>query len=162
MITTAGILAATVAFVAPAGTAFATDKPADKPPAKEKAPKEKAAKKQKPAQPAKKGRTAEGVTKGSGAGIVEKSTACFGQAPRIDKVNPDEVKPGEKVTITGKDFGAKGCLSSVSFGPGNPAKFEQKDESQVTVTVPSTKKKGIVLLTLTTASGEDSKPVFIK
>jgi hypothetical protein len=109
-----------------------------------------------------KSRIAEGATKASGAEIVRKSTACFGTAPKIEKIDPDEVKAGDKVTITGRDFGVPGCLSSVSFGPGNPAKFEQKNESQVTATVPSLKRKGIVLLTLTTASGEDSKPVFIK
>ncbi|MGH7230640.1 MAG: IPT/TIG domain-containing protein [Nitrospiraceae bacterium] len=133
-----------------------------KPESKEKpAEKGKPAKKEK-GQPAKKSRITEGATKASGAGIVAKSTACFGQAPKIEKVSPDEVKAGDKVTITGQDFGAAGCLSSVSFGPGNQAKFQQKNETTVTATVPSTKKKGLVILTLTTASGEDSKPVLIK
>jgi hypothetical protein len=128
------------------------DKPAEKakPAKKETAP------------PAKKSRMREGATKASGAGIVEKSQACFGQAPKIGKVTPDEVKAGDRVTITGTDFGSRGCLNSVSFGPGNQAKFEQKNETEITATVPSTKKKGLVILTLTTASGEDSKPVLIK
>jgi hypothetical protein len=150
----------------------ATEKPAEKekqagitekekPAPKETPAKDKPGKKEKP-QPTKKSRTMEGATKASGARIVDKSTACFGQTPKIDKVSPDEVKSGDKVTITGKDFGAAGCLASISFGPGNPAKFEQKNDMTVTATVPSIKKKGLVILTLTTASGEDSKPVLIK
>ena len=76
-------------------------------------------------------------------------------------VKPDEGKTGDKVTITGTNFGATGCLSSVSFGPGSPATFVHVNESTVTATVPSGK-KGIRLLTVTTASGEDSKPFFVK
>jgi len=123
--------------------------------------KEKPAKKPK-AQSAQKGRVIEGATRASGADKVTKSTACFGVTPKIDHVTPDEVKAGDTITITGKDFGSAGCLSSISFGPGNQATFEQKDESVVTATVPALKKKGIVLLTVTTASGEDSKAVFVK
>jgi len=123
--------------------------------------KEKPAKKPK-AQSAQKGRVTEGATKASGADKVTKATACFGVTPKIDHVTPDEVKAGDTITITGKDFGSAGCLSSISFGPGNQATFEQKDETVVTATVPAIKKKGIVLLTVTTASGEDSKAVFVK
>jgi hypothetical protein len=83
-------------------------------------------------------------------------------APKIEKVKPDEGKAGDKVTIAGSSFGAKGCLTAVSFGPGNPAKFEHVNETTVTATVPAVKKKGIHLLTVTTASGEDSKAFLVK
>ena len=122
---------------------------------------EKPAKKEKSAQPAKKGTTSQGATKASGAGIVTKATACFGDPPKIESVKPDEGKSGDKVTIKGKNFGAPGCLSTVSFGSGNPAKFVHVDETTVTATVPSGK-KGIHLLSVTTASGGDSKPFFVK
>jgi hypothetical protein len=133
-----------------------------KPTPKDTRAEKKPAKKPKATQPTPRGRFSEGATKASGAGIVEKAVACFGQAPKIEKIDPDEVKAGDKVTIIGKDFGMAGCLNSISFGPGNPAKFEQKDETEITAIVPSIKKSGMVLLTLTTASGEDSKPVFIE
>src|SRR5438046_3329161 len=51
------------------------------------------------------------------AAIAAKAASCFGITPKIEKVTPDEVKPGDRVTITGHDFGASGCLRSVSFGP---------------------------------------------
>ncbi|MBI3806713.1 MAG: IPT/TIG domain-containing protein [Nitrospirae bacterium] len=90
-----------------------------------------------------------------------KSTACFGEAPKLDKVTPDEGKAGDKVTITGSSFGTTACLRGVSFGPGHPAQFHQTNDS-ITATVPSGGKKGLVLLSVTTASGENSKPFLVK
>jgi len=116
------------------------------------AEKEKPAKKEKSVQPAKKGTPSKGATK---------ATACFGDAPKIESMKPDEGKSGDKITIRGKNFGTPGCLSSISFGSGLPAKFVHVNESTVTATVPSGK-KGLHLLSVTTASGEDSKPFFMK
>lgn len=90
-----------------------------------------------------------------------KAQSCYGEAPRLDKLTPDEGKAGDKVTITGTSFGEAACLRSVSFGPGHPAKFQQTNDS-ITTTVPSGGKKGMVLLTVTTASGENSKPFLVK
>jgi hypothetical protein len=90
-----------------------------------------------------------------------KAQSCYGEAPKLDKLTPDEGKAGDKVTITGTSFGAAACLRSVSFGPGHPAQFQQTNDS-ITATVPSGGKKGMVLLTVTTASGENSKPFLVK
>ena len=90
-----------------------------------------------------------------------KAQSCFGEAPQLDKLTPDEGKAGDKVTITGSNFGAEACLRGVSFGPGHPAKFKQTKDS-ITTTVPSGGKKGLVLLTVTTASGENSKSFLMK
>jgi hypothetical protein len=90
-----------------------------------------------------------------------KGQSCFGEAPKLDKLTPDEGKAGDKVTITGSNFGAAACLRGVSFGPGHPAQFKQTNDS-ITTTVPSGGKKGLVLLTVTTASGESSKPFLVK
>jgi len=90
-----------------------------------------------------------------------KAPSCFGEAPKLDKVTPDEGKAGDKVTITGTNFGEAACLRGVSFGPGHPAQFKQTDNS-ITTTVPKGGKKGLVLLTITTASGENSKPFLVK
>ena len=90
-----------------------------------------------------------------------KASSCFGEAPKLDKVTPDEGKAGDKVTITGTSFGEAACLRGVSFGPGHPAKFQQTNDL-ISTTVPSGGKKGLVLLTVTTASGENSKPFLVK
>ena len=87
--------------------------------------------------------------------------SCFGEAPNLDKLTPDEGEAGDKVTITGTNFGEAACLRGVSFGPGHPAQFQQTDDG-ITTTVPSGGTKGLVLLTVTTASGENSRPFLIK
>ena len=101
-------------------------------------------------------------TKASGAAIVTKSRSCVGDTPKIAKVQPDEGKPGDKVTVTGVNFGAPGCLTTVSFGPGSEAKFTQLGDTSLTATVPAGAKRGIKLLTLTAATGEDSKPFLVR
>ena len=90
-----------------------------------------------------------------------KADSCFGEAPTLDKLTPDEGKAGDRVIVTGTNFGEAACLRGVSFGPGHPAQFQQTIDS-ITTTVPSGGKKGLVLLTVTTASGENSRPFLVK
>jgi len=131
------------------GNAFADEKakPAKKPTASPaaKAPKSKT---EKP-----KFQTAEKAAQGK---------TCFGEAPTITKLTPDEGKAGDKVTITGMNFGSADCLRGVSFGPGHGAEFKLKDDSTLTATVPKGGRKGLAIVTVTTASGEDSKPFLVK
>lgn len=97
----------------------------------------------------------------STAEIAGKAPSCFGEAPTLNKLSPDQGKAGDKVTITGTNFGADTCMRGVSFGPGHPAQFRQTNDS-IATTVPSGGKKGLVLLTVTTASGESSRPFLVK
>ena len=92
---------------------------------------------------------------------LTKGRVCSGETPKIKKVTPDEGKPGDKVTITGENFGDAGCVSVVSFGPGSPSKFTQVDNKTITATV-TNGKKGLELLTVTGATGEDTKPFLRK
>ncbi len=96
------------------------------------------------------------------AETAAKAKACFGVAPHIDKLVPDEGKPGAKVTIKGAQFGSPHCLRSVSFGPGQAAAFTMRNESTIQTTVPTIGRKGLVIVTVTTASGEDSKAFLVK
>jgi len=97
----------------------------------------------------------------SGADHVGKVRDCSSAMPKIKKVTPDEGRTGDKVTITGANFGKAGCVSGVSFGPGSPAKFTQRDDKTVTATVPDGN-KGLEMLTLTGFTGEDSKAFLRK
>jgi outer membrane biosynthesis protein TonB len=90
------------------------------------------------------------------------TAACFGIAPRIDELVPDEGEPGEQVTIKGAEFGTPDCLRGVSFGPGQASTFTLKDQSTISTTVPADGRKGLVMVTVTTASGEDSKVFLVK
>ena len=77
-------------------------------------------------------------------------------------MTPDEGKAGDKVTISGRNFGPVECLRSLSFGPGNPATFKLDNPTQITATVPTGRRKGMAMMTVTTASGEDSKAFLVK
>jgi len=81
---------------------------------------------------------------------------CPGVGPSIKKVTPDEGKAGDKVTITGENFGQPGCISDVSFGPGGTAKFTQAGDTTITVTVPAGN-KGREFLTVTGFTGTATK-----
>lgn len=125
---------------------------------KEKKP----AKKPDAAQSAKAPSSKAGGKKYQTAETAGKAKACFGEAPKIDKVTPDEGKAGDKVTVTGTKFGSLDCLRSVSFGPGHAATFAMQNATTITATVPAGGRKGLAILTVTTASGEDSKPFLVK
>jgi hypothetical protein len=144
-----GVLALSLAAICPAGT-WATE------PVKQ----EKKAKK--PAQ-VRKSAVAPKTTapKFATAETAGKAPSCFGEAPMLDKLTPDEGKAGVQVVITGTNFGEAACLRGVSFGPGHPAQFRQTNDS-ITTTVPKGGKKGLVLLTVTTSSGENSRPFLVK
>ena len=101
-------------------------------------------------------------TKYQSAETAGKAPTCFGMAPSIDKISPDEGKAGDKVTITGSSFGNSDCLRSISFGPGHAATFKIESDSKISATVPSGGRKGLAMLTVTTASGEASKTFLVK
>jgi len=118
--------------------------------------------KQKAAPQAKSAATRPPISKFQSAEKAGKATACFGLAPKIEKLTPDEGKAGDKITIKGSQFGAKDCLNGVSFGPGHPAQYSVQNETTITATVPSGGRKGLAIVTVTTASGEDSKAFLLK
>ncbi len=143
-----GTLALTLTMSAPLNVVAAEkEKPTKKPKA---TPEAKAAKpkKEKP-----KFQTAE---------TAAKAMACFGEAPKIVKLTPNEGKAGDKVTITGTQFGSPDCLRTISFGPGHAAKFTMQNDTTITAIVPTGGRKGLAIVTVTTASGEDSKPFLMK
>ena len=77
--------------------------------------------------------------KGSDAAKVERDPVCDrSKRPKIFKVEPDEAKPGQKVTIKGENFGTKECFHGVAFSAAGPAKIEYTfvNETTIDVTVP--------------------------
>ena len=126
------------------GSAFAEEKP--KPAKKPKASPEAKASKSKTDKPTY--HTAEKAAQ---------AKACFGEAPKIDKLTPDGGLPGMD-----QIGGTTDCVRGVSFGPGHGAEFKLKDERTITATVPKSGRKGLAIVTVTTASGEDSKPFLVK
>jgi hypothetical protein len=126
------------------------------------ADKDKPAKKPKAAPEAKAAKPKADKPKFQTAETAGKAKACFGEAPKITKLTPDEGTAGDKVTITGTKFGSADCLRGVSFGPGHAATFKMQNDTTITTNVPSGGRKGLAIVTVTTASGEDSKAFLIK
>jgi hypothetical protein len=80
--------------------------------------------------------------KGSDADRVERDPVCDrSKRPKIHKVEPDEAKPGQKVTIKGENFGTKECFHGVAFSAAGPAKIEYKfvNDTTIEATVPEVK-----------------------
>src|SRR5213594_4524914 len=64
---------------------------------------------------------------------VDKAPVCDMRArPKITKVEPDPMKPGDKITIKGENFGTKECFQGVSFGgmaDGSKISFKYVNET---------------------------------
>ena len=77
--------------------------------------------------------------KGSDAAKVERDPVCDrSKRPKIFKVEPDEAKPGQKVTIKGENFGTKECFHGVAFSAAGPGKIDYTfvNETTIEATVP--------------------------
>src|SRR5437879_5796516 len=90
---------------------------------------------------------------------VDKAPICDNRArPKITKVTPDPVKPGDKITIKGENFGTKECFHNVSFGTRGTDRDEAKinfkyiDETTVEAVVPDLK-PGLTPMNLVTSGG---------
>ena len=63
--------------------------------------------------------------KGFDAEKVERDPVCDrSRRPKIHKIEPDEAKPGQKVTIKGENFGTKECFHGVAFSAAGPANID--------------------------------------
>jgi hypothetical protein len=96
---------------------------------------------------------AEAKTSSPSSGKTMKPAACDYRAhPSITSVTPDHVKPGQKITITGKNFGTKHCFHSVSFGPKSTDAWTYVSPTTVEATVPNLL-PGSVPVTVSTEAG---------
>lgn len=55
--------------------------------------------------------------------------------PKILRVEPDEAKPGQPVTLKGEHFGTRECFRGVTFSAAGPAKIEYKFVNETTLEV---------------------------
>ena len=71
---------------------------------------------------------------------VARAPVCDTYAhPKILKVTPDPVKPGQKITIKGKNFGTKRCFKQVSFGRKSAKRFQYVNDTTLKAPRPSQK-----------------------
>jgi hypothetical protein len=83
--------------------------------------------------------------------------------PHILKIEPDEMKIGDTILITGKDFGRKKeCFQGVFFGSERAKSFTYIDEEKVEATVPDTAPSGLTFLNVVTSGGANRKGILVK
>lgn len=97
---------------------------------------------------------------------VDKAPVCDNRSrPKITKVSPDPMKPGDKITIKGENFGTKECFQNVSIGSQGPdraeVKFQLINETTVEATVPNIK-AGLTSLNVVTSGGSTQSIVLIQ
>jgi hypothetical protein len=103
--------------------------------------------------------------KGFDAAKVERDPICDrNKRPRIAKVEPDEAKPGDKVVITGENFGTKECFHTVTFSAAShtPVVFKFMSDSAIEATVPDAKAGMSFVIIVAGGGSAQSKPVLIK
>lgn len=99
------------------------------------------------------GSLADAKSSSPSSGKSVKPAACDYRAqPSITSVTPNHVKPGQKITISGKNFGTKHCFHSVSFGPKSTDAWTYLNPTSVEATVPNLK-PGAVPVTVSTEAG---------
>jgi hypothetical protein len=81
--------------------------------------------------------------------------------PAITLIMPTHVKPGQRITINGKNFGSKACFHSVSFGPKSTDAWTYVSPNIVEATVP-TLKPGLVPVTVSTEGGTSQFQVDVQ
>ena len=84
---------------------------------------------------------------------VAKAEACdYHSHPTISTVTPNCARPGQKITISGKNFGIKKCFHSVSFGSKSTNEFTYVSQTTLEATVPDLL-PGSIPVTVNTEAG---------
>ncbi|GJL55641.1 MAG: hypothetical protein NPIRA02_27730 [Nitrospirales bacterium] len=82
--------------------------------------------------------------------------------PVIETVEPDEVKPGDKIVVTG-DFGkSKECLHHVTIGSEEGEQPTYVDAKHVEVTVPNSARQGMTFLNVQTGGGSARAAILVQ
>src|SRR5438552_6487002 len=96
---------------------------------------------------------------------VDKAPVCDMRArPKITKIEPDPMKPGDRITIKGENFGTKECFVGVSFGgmaDSTKVSFKYVNETTVEATVPPIK-SGITRVNVVTNAGSSQAIVLVQ
>ncbi len=103
--------------------------------------------------------------KGSDTTKLEKDPVCDrSKRPSIGKVEPDEAKPGDKVTIKGENFGSKECFHGVTFSaaPKDKIEYQFVNESTIEAVVPDAKSGMSFIIVVAGGGSAQSKPLLIQ
>jgi hypothetical protein len=95
---------------------------------------------------------ADAKSSSSQSGKTVKPVCDYRAHPTITLIMPTHVKPGQRITINGKNFGSKACFHSVSFGPKSTDAWTYVNSTTLEATVPNLK-PGAVPVTISTEAG---------
>ena len=102
--------------------------------------------------------------KGSDTSKLEKDPVCDrSKRPSIGKIEPDEAKPGDKVTIKGENFGSKECFHGVTFSaaPKDKIDYQFVNETTIEAVVPEAKAGMSFIIVVAGGGSAQSKPLLI-
>ena len=100
---------------------------------------------------------------GSDDNTIQKDPVCDrSKRPKILAVEPDEAKPGEKVSIKGENFGTKECFHGVSFSAAGQTKIDYTfiNETTIETTVPEIQ-SGISFIDIVAGGGNARSKAFL-
>ena len=100
---------------------------------------------------------------GSDEAKIEKDPVCDrSKQPKIVKVEPDEAKPGQKITIKGEHFGTKECFHGVAFSAAGQATIDYTfvNETTIHATVPDIR-PGMSFIDIIAGGGNARSKAFL-
>jgi IPT/TIG domain len=101
--------------------------------------------------------------KGHDEQTVEKDPVCdSSRKPKIHKIEPDEAKPGQKVTIKGENFGTKDCFRGVAFSAAGQATivYQFVNATTIEATVPDIQ-PGMSFIDIVVGGGNARSKAFL-
>ncbi|MCA9471655.1 MAG: IPT/TIG domain-containing protein [Nitrospirales bacterium] len=96
--------------------------------------------------------------------LVKEEPICSpNKRPHIDAVEPDEVKPGDKMIVTGRFFGEKKeCLYKVIIGSEEAKNLTYINEQKVEVIVPDSARPGMTFLNIQSGGGAARSAILVQ
>lgn len=94
---------------------------------------------------------------------VSKDPVCdSSRKPKILGVEPDEAKPGDRITIKGENFGTRDCFRGVAFSAAGPAQIDYKfvNDTTVEATVPDVR-PGMSFIDVVAGGGTARSKAFL-
>jgi hypothetical protein len=101
--------------------------------------------------------------KGHDEQTVAKDPVCdSSRKPKISRVEPDEAKPGQTITIKGEHFGTRDCFRGVAFSAAGSTTVDYKfvNDTTIEVTVPEVR-PGMSFIDVIASGGNARSKAFL-
>ena len=94
---------------------------------------------------------------------VAKDPVCdSSRKPKIVRVEPDEARPGQTITVKGEHFGTRECFRGVAFSAAGPTNIDYKlvNDTTIEVTVPDIQ-PGMSFIDVVSSGGNARSKAFL-